>query len=216
MNAYRNLVSAVTVGIIIAGCAGSKKEMKPDSNQPAERVVWTSAPSRPGWTVSEPDQEGDSIVFVGVSAKAATEQVAREDAQRNAVNNVSAYLGVLAQDKFRAASGASELSSDVWNPGKVAQSLQEQVSKSFVRGVKAKEWYFEKSENQYKEIFFNAWVLAKVPKSSLDQAFNSTVDSQIAEARRQRDAASEAKMKSQFENAAKVFEQLKAQGFTLE
>jgi hypothetical protein len=67
-----------------------------------------------------------------------------------------------------------------------------------------------------KENFFLAFLLAKVPKSSIDQAYDDLMDNNTDALKKKRDAANDAKAKAQFENAMKLFEEAKKQGFSID
>jgi len=209
-----------TLAVLLAGCAGTQRvqgPINPTAAAPGEKLIWSSHEKRPGWTISEPESEGDALVFVGLSGKHALERDARDDALRTATKNVIRYIGTLVQDKFNRLQTSYGLTSEIMDPTNVTRSMEEQLASAFASRVKAKEWYIEKWMNKKtKETYVISFVWAKVPKSVVKQVYEELCDNSIEDLKKKRDAANDAKAKAQFENAMKAFEEAKKRGFSLD
>ena len=72
--------------ILLVGCA-KETTMAPAAVEAAA----PSVPERPDWVYNEPSEEDGLLSFVGMSAVHASEQNARKDARRDAINNVVQY-----------------------------------------------------------------------------------------------------------------------------
>jgi len=207
------------MAVLFAGCAGVKVQspIDPTSAAPGEKLTWASHEKRPGWTVSEPETEGDALAFVGLSGKYALEKEARDDAMRTATNNVIKYIGTIVEDKFNRLQTSYGLTSETVDPTNVTRRLEDQLAAAFATRVKAKEWYIEKwLIKDTKETYVTVFVLAKVPQNAIKQAYEEICGNTIEDLKKKRDNANEEKAKSQFENAMKAFEEAKKQGFSLE
>ncbi|OIO76534.1 MAG: hypothetical protein AUJ85_00015 [Elusimicrobia bacterium CG1_02_37_114] len=213
-----NLV-VVCLAVVIIGCASRPITQQPvaPAAEPNEKLIWSTHEQRPGWTVSEPETVGEELAFVGLSDKYATEKESRDDAMRTATNNVVKYIGTLAQDKFNRLQTSYGLTTQIVDPTNVTRRLEEQLASAFATRIKAKEWYIEKwQRKKTKDTYILAFVLSKVPKTSVDEAYEEVLNNTIDDLKKKRDEASEEQAKSQFENAMKAFEDAKQQGFSLE
>ncbi|MFH1352003.1 MAG: hypothetical protein ABIH68_00310 [bacterium] len=215
----RRMVSFGMMVVLFAGCAGRQKvqaPIDPTAASPGEKLTWASHDQRPGWTISEPETEGDALAFVGLSGKYALEKEARDDALRTATNNVIKYIGTLVEDKFNRLQTSYGLTSETVDPTNVTRRLEEQLAAAFATRVKAKEWYIEKwLKKETKETYVLVFVLAKVPQNAINQVYEELCDNSIDDLKKKRDSANEEKAKAQFENAMKAFEDAKKQGFSL-
>ncbi|MEW6556272.1 MAG: hypothetical protein AB1349_02850 [Elusimicrobiota bacterium] len=212
---YYGLLLAVFAGML-AGCATTQEAIKPAPSVD-EKMIWSSHPQRPGWTVSEPAMEDDKLTFVGLSAeRVATEKDARDEAHNNAINYVVKYIGTFVDSKIEKIATTYGLSADIVNPTEAKRSRSEQLSTALTTRVKSAEWYLEKYRNKMEEVYYKAFVKASVPKTAIDEAYKDIMDSNIDDMKKKRDAASDEKAKSQFQNAMNAFEDAKNKGFTLE
>ena len=205
--------------LVVSFFSCAKKQVVKDVTvpvTPGEKLIWTTHDKRPGWTVSEPETIEGELAFVGLSSKHAMENEARKDAMRDATDSIVKYIGTLAQEKFQKLQTSFGLSDSIMNPSEATRNFQEQLSAAFASKVKAKEWYIEKWLDDLKQTYYKVYVLAKVPKESIDQAYKDMADSQLDSLRKKRDEETEEKAKNQFENAMKAFEQAKEQGFDVE
>ena len=91
--------------MIVMGCSSGPKPLSDKPIEPApqlsETLMWQSMDKRPGWTVSEPEMAEGKLCFIGLSGKFATEKEGRDDAYRNAVDNVVKYMGTFVKINSR-------------------------------------------------------------------------------------------------------------------
>lgn len=215
------LLLVVAIFSSFAGCAKRQAIISPPLTEEVpsgeEKIIWSSHEKRPEWLYREPDIEGDLLYFVGLSGKFAMEKDARDDAHRTAIANVVRYIGTLAQDKFQRVVTTYGLSSQVADPTKAARGFEEQLSAAFAARVKPQEWYIEQRLlKKTKETYYVAYVLAKVPKSAIDQAYQEAMNNTVDDLKKKRDAAADEQAKGQFQKAMEAFEDAKSQGFSLE
>ena len=85
-----NQLLAGLILLALVGCSAPGPEPEPVIEE-------APAPTRPEWTMNEPDVEGGVMSFVGLSNVHASEKNAREDARRNAGDAGVQYLGTLAK-----------------------------------------------------------------------------------------------------------------------
>ncbi|MBI5778102.1 MAG: hypothetical protein HZA49_01430 [Planctomycetes bacterium] len=204
---------------MILGCKSAPPEAKPIDVAPqvGEKMIWSSHDQRPGWTVNEPATKEGNFYFVGLSGKYATEKEGRDDAQRSAVNNVVKYIGTFAQDKFQQITTSHGLTSEIVDPTRAVRDFQEQLSAAFASHVRTKEWYIEKwQDKKTKETYHLVYLLVEVPQTSVEKAYEDTLNGNIEDLKKKRDAANDEKAKAQYEDAMKAFEDAKKQGFGLE
>lgn len=200
---------------LLTGCRGTSqgKPIEPAPNV-GEKMIWSSHPNgRPAWTYKEPEKEDDTLFFVGVSGKYATEKEGREDAHRSAINNVVRYIGTWVRDNFQRLATSYGLSADIVDPTVAARRFEEQLSFALASRVKVKEYYMEKWQNKLKETYYVIYALAGVPQKAIDNIYQDTVDNELDVLRKKRDAANNEKAKKQYEDAMKAFEEAKKQGF---
>lgn len=212
-------VILTVMGGMMMGCKSKAPEAKTIDVAPqvGEKMIWSSFDQRPGWTINEPAAKEGIFYFVGLSGKYATEKEGRDDAQRTAVNNVVKYIGTFAQDKFQQITTSHGLTSEIVDPTRAVRDFQEQLSAAFATRVKSKEWYIEKWQNlKTKETYHLVFLLAEAPQAAIDKAYEDTLDGNIEDMKKKRDAANDEKAKAQFENAMNAFEEAKQQGFGLE
>jgi hypothetical protein len=214
----QKLLLMILCGLMIGlwtGCA--KKTSISVVPEPDEKLIWSTHDQRPGWTVKEPEADGDAVAFVGLSGKYATEKDARYDAKVSATNNVVKYIGTLVQDKFQRLQTSYNLATEIVDPTNVTRRLEEQLATAFATRVKVKEWYIEKwQRKKTKETYFMVFVLSQTPKEAIDRAYEEVLNGTIEDLKKKRDEANEAEAKEQFENAMNAFEEAKEQGFSLE
>jgi hypothetical protein len=208
-----------TMGGMMIGCKSKAPEAKPIDVAPqvGEKMIWSSHDQRPGWTVNEPATRDGNFYFVGLSGKYATEKEGRDDAQRGAVNNVVRYIGTFAQTKFQQITTSHGLTSEIVDPTRAVRDFQEQLSAAFASRIRTKEWYIEKWQNlKFKDTYHLVYLLVEVPQSSIEKAYEETLNGNIDDLKKKRDAANDEKAKNQFQNAMNAFEDAKKQGFGFE
>ncbi len=192
------LIAAFMIAMLV-GCAQQAATTGP------------TPPQRPAWTMNEPEVEGNDLFFVGLSAVWASEQDARDDALRSANRRVIEYLGTEAKSKFEKARVSYGLSSDAIDPVGATRDFQKQVSENVTKQVKATKWYMER-EKTATGSGYKYFVLAKVPKSALNDAFKSVLQKEKDKAKQAAEAARDDKTKSQAEKAAKMWADMEDQG----
>jgi hypothetical protein len=199
-----------TVVLLFAvGCAASKVAVAPGG--PGETPIWASEKERPKWTVEEPEVDGNTMLFVGLSGKYATEQEARDEAMRNATNNVIRYLGILAKDKYEKVATSFGLSSSVVDPTTSARQYEKQLAANVAKKLKAKKWYLEQW-NTPTGTGWKAFVLSTIPIDSVNDSFKNTARDNMLDAQRKAKEAADEVAKKQAENAAKFWEDMTKQG----
>lgn len=212
----RNLMLLITfiALTVILGCASSP-EPTPTQPVPAdtaqEKLIWSSAPERPGWTMEEPDASDGYLWFVGISGRFATEQQAREDARRNALSTVVQYTGTLVKDKFERARTSYGLDSNVVDPTSAAREFEKQMSVNMANKVKVKNWYQEKWQTPT-GVANVVFALAHVPQDSIDDTYKSTAQQLAKNAEQKAKEAGDELAKRQAEKAAEFFKQMQEQG----
>lgn len=205
----KQLLTQLLVGlslIALVGCSSSEPE------PPAPAVEEAPAPTRPEWTMNEPDVEGGVMSFVGLSAVHASEKNARDDARRNAADAVVQYLGTLAKTKFEQASVSYGLSSEVVDPTTSTRNFQKQVAANVARRLKTKKWYMERESDASGKSGYKYFVLATVPVAEMDKAFQQTAKKNMEDAQKKAKEAATAQAKQQQEQAAKFWADMQNQG----
>jgi hypothetical protein len=201
----------------LSGCS-SKTETAPGRAvapppDPHERLIWSSSAERPAWTMEEPATKDGVLWFVGLSAKYSTEQQAREDARRNATASVVKYMGTLVKDQFERARVSYGLESDVVDPTASSREFEKQLAVNLATRVKMQTWYQEKWQTPT-GVSNVAFVLANVPRESIDETYKSTARDMARNAERQAKETGDALARSQAEKAADFWKQMQEQGVT--
>ena len=200
-----NQLLAGLILIALVGCSAPGPEPEPVIEE-------APAPTRPEWTMNEPDVEGGVMSFVGLSNVHASEKNAREDARRNAVDAVVQYLGTLAKTKFEQASVSYGLSSEVVDPTTSARNFQKQVAANVARRLKAKKWYMERESDASGKSGYKYFVLSTVPVAEMDKAFQQTAKKNMEDAQKKAQEAATAQAKQQQEQAAEFWADMQKQG----
>jgi hypothetical protein len=216
------LVVAIMGAILVFGCASAPKPTPPvkenlqPASEPGEKMIWASHNPPPSWRYSIPEDKDGNLFFFGISGNFATEQLGRDDAQRNAITEVTKYIGTSVKDKLERIVTSYGLSKEVVDSTIASRRIEEQFSSAFVTRVKTKELYIEKWEvTKTKETYYKVYVFAYVPRSAIDKSYEETLDGQIDDLKKKRDEANDEKAKTQYDNAMKAFEDAKKQGFSL-
>ena len=192
--------------ILLVGCA-KETTMAPA----AVEAVSPSMPERPDWVYNEPSEEDGTLSFVGMSNVHASEQNARKDARRDAINNVVQYLGTMAKTKFEQVTQSYGLSSQIVDPTTAAQQFEKQMSANLAREMKTKTWHPER-EKKSGVWGYKYFVLAQIPKSSIDNSFRKSLDQNIKKQQEEAEKAATQKAKEQSENAIDMFRKMKKEG----
>ena len=192
--------------ILLVGCA-KETTMAPAAVEAAS----PSMPERPDWVYNEPSEEDGTLSFVGMSNVHASEQNARKDARRDAINNVVQYLGTMAKTKFEQVTQSFGLSSQIVDPTTAAQQFEKQMSANLAREMKTKTWHPER-EKKSGVWGYKYFVLAEIPKSSIDNSFRKSLDQNIKKQQEEAEKAATQKAKEQSENAIDMFRKMKKEG----
>jgi len=192
-------VAVVFFLMVLLGCSTSGP-LKPG---PGETPIDETG-KKPGWAEVVPAPDGMFQYFVGLSAPFATEKGAREDARKDALNQVVQYGGGIFKNKSEKIRMSNNLSSEVTNPTLVARVYEKHLSIKMIERVKDLEYYIEKSEKNG-NIAYKAYVLMRMP----NDLFAKTLEDTFAE---QRDKAKKLGQK-QVEETQKLFKELKKDKF---
>ncbi|HON57735.1 MAG TPA: hypothetical protein PLJ38_12025 [bacterium] len=215
----KKFIILVCLGLMFAACGAKNKiGVKPEdvnteiAKTPGEKLLWSSSKERPVWTVIEPEIEGEYLYFVGLSEMHATEQKARDAGMRNAVNNIVGYLGTTVKDKFESIITRFGLSSEIADPTTASRQYEQQVKENIANSVKAKEWYIEQWQTKNKQIYWKTYLLARVPKSSIEQSLQNETAKAKDKLKDALDKATNEKAKQQFNDALSAFEAMEKSG----
>ena len=166
--------------------------------------------TRPKWVDFEPEPTYEDLFFVGMSSeKVATEKDARDEAGKDATANVVRYIGRFFKEELTTKIARFGLSSNIVDPTKAAMGFEKHLSGALARRIKPVEWYREKGQSPAREDYFKVCVLVKVPKLSINEAYQSACDNEIENLKKQRDTATEEQAKKQIENAIDMFQKMK-------
>lgn len=204
------MVAGIALLAFLSACGGGQKEISiPDDVH--EKLIWSSSPERPGWTMAEPETEGNVMSFVGLSEKYATEKGAREDARRNATSGVVKYMGTLVKDKFERARVSYGLESNVIDPTASARSFEKQLAVNVAKNVKNKEFYMEKWYTPT-GVGWKAFLLVSVPMQAIDESYKKTAADMAKKAEQEAKEAGDQIAQGQAEKAAEFWKQMQDQG----
>ena len=214
-NKFIGIGAVLLLTVVIGGCAGKKVTQAPTIPQAdtGEKLLWSSEANRPAWTLEEPATVNGVMSFVGLSGNFATEQLARDDARRNSVNNVVTYMGTLVKNKFEKASVSFGLESKVTDPTASSRAFEKQLAVNVAKQVKAQKWYLEKWQTPT-GIAWRAHVAAQVPQAIANDTFKDTAKDMEKKAEQQAREASDEIAKKQAEKAAEFWKQMQDQGLT--
>jgi len=213
MKRYIDVMVLSLIVMLTAGCGG-KQVVKPVDIPPGvdERLIWSSEPKRPAWTLTDPTTANGVMSFVGLSGKYATEQQGREDAKRNAISAVVGYTGTLVKDKFERARVSFGLDSNVVDPTTSARAFEKQLAVNVARQVKAKNWYIEKWQTPTGSVYYLVYLWAEVPQAAIDETLKGTAHDMAKKAEQQAKEAEDAIPKKQAEDAAEFWKKMQEQG----
>ena len=208
---HLSLLLCSLVIALMAGCASKPKVGLESPTGVDENLIWSSEKQRPAWTMEEPETKDGTMSFIGLSGTHATEQNARTDARRNAVNNVVAYMGTLAKDKFERARVSFGLESSVVDPTSSAREFEKQLSVNIVNQVKPKKWYAEKWKTPT-GIGYRVFVLAHIPEAAMEESYKGMARDMARNAEKKAKEAADEVAKQQATKAADFWKQMESQG----
>ena len=199
------LKTLLLISILLVGCSASK---------PVPIVQVVEAPKneeRPDWIYNDVSNEDGQLSFVGLSNVHLSEKNARNDARRDATNNVMQYLGTMATFKFEELSVSYGLSSEIVDPTESSQKFQKQIADNVARRLKTKKWHMER-EKIKGELGYKYFVLAVIPNSVIENSFKKSLDKNIEEQQKELKSAATEKAKTQAEQAIEMFRKAKKEG----
>ncbi|MFQ5645496.1 MAG: hypothetical protein ACE5GM_01070 [bacterium] len=169
-------------GVLLLG-AGCSSGIEIAHGGPGEKLLWSSQPERPTWTIEEPSKKDKNLLFVGVSDKYSSETDARKKAFQDATNKIANYLGSLAQTRYEKAVISLGLSSKAADSTIGSRDYYKQISSNLVRRVRPQKWYIE----QWRASKGNGWkvfVLASVPVEEINESFHQAARKRLQEIER--------------------------------
>ena len=214
MKKLTGLMVLVVVSLFFSGC-GAGKFIKPVSTSaPDEELLWsTHKKGRPMWTVKPLEKEENFLFFDGESEKFATEKGARDAALRDALKKAAVYINTLVTDKFQNLLTSHNLSSQIVDPTVVCREFEEQISTALVNKMAVKEWYEEKWQDKSGKTYWKAFVMAKIPASSIDETYKKTAQIEKGIMEKRYEESLDEKAKEQFKKALDAFDEAIKKGF---
>ncbi|MFB6307645.1 MAG: hypothetical protein ABEH43_11795 [Flavobacteriales bacterium] len=148
---------------LLSSCSHSKNS--PNTVGKTEKIIRSTHEERPKWTFNTtiPGGEHEFLYFVGVSQYKNTEQEVRKDAQRDAKNKISEYIGT------EITSSSKEIKD---TDSEHVKQVQKQVSKSVISQYEPKNWYIKKvmKQNGESKIAWKAFVRLAIPRKVVEKA----------------------------------------------
>lgn len=209
MKQTASLMLLMALGLLALACSRSSTT---PAAAPGEELVRTSHDARPGWIDSIPEDKGDTMFFVGLSDRMASERLGRERARRDAMNNAVQFMGTLVTDRFEELSVDFGLQSDVVDPTISAREFNRQLAMNLVTHLKAAEYYWEQWSTPT-GYGFQVYTLATIPKYAMDEAFKQSAAEMARQAARRAKQESDAVAKEQLEKASEMWKKMEQDGF---
>ncbi|MFP4581125.1 MAG: DUF4384 domain-containing protein [Candidatus Sumerlaeia bacterium] len=188
------LLCLLPLMLFLGACASSQTASPGDSPEitGAETLLERSAESRPSWTITPPEASDGMMYFVGISAKHATEQAAREEAMRYARMEFANFTGVEIQEIQKELEVSFGAAGQIEDPTLSNIRRMKQQVNAKISGMKAREGYFERygvvqGEREYTK-YWQYWVLASVKESEIENV-RKWVEEQREKARSMQNAA---------------------------
>ena len=210
----KNLVTFVGLILVavLSGCAATSSPTAIPV-EGSEKLLYSSSPERPAWTMEEPDTVDGVMTFVGLSNRHASEKSARADAKRNATDSVVKWMGTMVKNKFESLSVTYGLESTVIDPTPSSREYEKQLAANMVSRVKVKTWYMEKWQTPT-GIGYQMFALAKVPASAIDDTLKDMAKNKAKEAEKKAREAADDQAKAQAEKAVEFWKQMQEEGVT--
>ena len=200
-----SLIVAIAIGIF--GCSDKSQQISPEGKTQEEVVR-----ERPEWVMEEPGCDDENCYFVGLSNVYASEKGARDDSMANVYKRVVQYLGTLAKSKIEEASVSYGLNSQTIDPTLSARNYEKQVAANVAKAVKATKLYMERETGSTGKKGYKYFTLAKMPKESINAAFQQTAKKNMEDAQKRAQEAATEQAKQQAENARNFWEDMQKQG----
>ncbi|NQU65129.1 MAG: hypothetical protein HQ517_12730 [SAR324 cluster bacterium] len=200
-----NVLLISSLIFIFAGCSASQPVEPKTEDVIAKRLELCP------WCMSEPEVEGSDMFFVGLSNVYKAETEARSDAVRDATRRIVEYLGAEFKSKYEQARVSYGLSGDAIDPVGASRDFERMFSENVTRLTKTTKWYVEREETATGR-GYKYFVLARIPKSSLDDSFKQVVNKQAEKAKKTAAEARDEATQGQAEKAAKMWADMQGQG----
>lgn len=199
----------VLLALLVAGCGGGPK--MEESAAPTEKMLTSSEPNRPEWTMSIPDPDSDGMYFMGMSSIQASEQDAIDNARQHATRQIVNYMGGLVKDDYQRARVSYGLSSDVEDPTTSMKNFERQLAQNMVQRVQVKRQYFEKWQTPT-GIGYKYIVLVKIPNTEMEKAYQDTANNMAKQAQQKAREENRTQAKKQLEDAANMWSKMADEG----
>lgn len=209
----KQLITLTALLLLATLSACSPATVAKQSDTATEKLIWSSSPERPAWTMEEPKEKDGTMWFVGLSGRFATEQLARDDAKRSATTAVVQYMGTAVKDQFERARTSFGLESNVVDPTSGIREYQKLLAVNLATKVKVDSFYQEKWQIPT-GVAHLAYALVYVPSNEVDAAKRDAAHSLAQDAERQAKEAGDEVAKSQAMKAAEFWKQMEEQGVT--
>lgn len=151
--------------LVFVGCSGDAAGVR---EAPASGILWSSEPTRPTWTMQEPEREGENLIFVGVSEPGASENEARNHSYQDALRKFALYCGVDVKVVDLRSISATSHESGRSLSGEVTTTLEERNKQRIdvlVSSLKPSHWYSERQQAAGSQNGrYVVWVKCRVPE----------------------------------------------------
>lgn len=156
MKRFSAIIVVPMILIFLISCS-SQKQLIPGTE------IQLSGKDRPDWVDNPSKKDTKELkAFVGISRDFEMEGDARDDALKDARQQIIDFMGILGKRVIREAVVTSGMSTDIIDPAVAMKDQSEFVSESFVK-TRAKEYHIEKWQRVEDDLslknFYKAYVL---------------------------------------------------------
>jgi len=212
VNKIGTLLAAAIVLMAIAGCASKPKpEVSAQKvRQEAEnraKPIETIPEVMPGWVIKVPDTP-TTLSFVGSAGRYATatgNQGARYYAEDNGRSALVSWLGTLMVDKARTHAAIAGITSEIFSPQVIGQSLLERLSQNISSTLTSREYYTEIYLDNTNRPCYEVYVLMEIEKSYVKRVLDNYGKEQAENFAKKAAEEQDAVRKQQLEKAAEFF-----------
>jgi predicted small secreted protein len=180
------VLSVLAAGVLLAGCGGAQPQGVGSGSAAAapttDKIISSIPGVAPEWITKEPAEKDGFLWFVGLSDKQATQQGARDSAEKNSRARVVAYLGSAFSEKLQKLTVSAGLSSDVVDPTVARRGFEETMTAGVASKVRVSEWYIERWARPSGEEYWMVYGLANVPSKAIEEAYAAMMTGEAAKA----------------------------------
>jgi hypothetical protein len=195
-------ILAVFGGLLLASCASSSKGNGPYRTIPEKG-------SRPEWTYRLSSGASNSaLAFRGISGREVNEQLAQNGAQNNGRQQLVQYYGTAVASFMEELTATYGLVGDTLNPQIAGDTFLREVANNLAQQLFPSEYYTEVYLDGNNRDAFLTYVLMTIPTSTADKAISDYGKQQADKLRAEAQAAATAELKEQFEQSARIFDNL--------